>query len=433
MRLLKTGTLSRCLLVSFAVIFAAVLSGSCGGGGSSSGSAPQPTPLPNISVAPLQTDFGVVVLGKTADKQITVSNAGPGDLTIETIAEANAGSPFSITNDGCSGQVVAPSSSCTVTVRFAPTVQGDYSNSFDIPSNDTEAGTLTASLAGKGRALNVSIVGVSNDGQTVQVVVSVSDQDGNPVINLAPGDFSIKEDGSSTNIDNVSNIGAPASISVGMALDISESMYALTDNVDTAAKDFIDTLDLANSDEAEIVKFDNTVHIMQAFTQDNVALKNAIDNNDFPYAVGTVLYDAIRTTLDNTVSQTNERRAIIVVSDFQNTWEAGGLADNNAPVPADLIAAAADNNVQIYTIGIGDNINTEVMQALAQGTGGQYFLDPNAEDLDLIYSAISQTLTNQYTIEYTASAGAGSTISLDVLVNDGGDLGETSKTVTLTP
>ena len=179
-----------------------------------------PTPTPNISLLTEQTDFGAVVLDQSADKNIQITNTGNGNLTIGQITlPAN---PFSKESDSCSGAVISPSSSCNLTIRFAPTSQNDFSGSFDIPSNDPD-GTVTATLAGEGRALNVSITGVALVGQTVQVIVSVRDQFDAPVTTLAGGNFSIVENGSPQNILNVSNtISSP--LSVGMVLDYSLSL-----------------------------------------------------------------------------------------------------------------------------------------------------------------------------------------------------------------
>jgi hypothetical protein len=45
--------------------------------------------------------------------------------------------------DTCSNTTLAPAGSCTMTVRYAPTSQGDFVDSFNIPSN---APTLTIPL-----------------------------------------------------------------------------------------------------------------------------------------------------------------------------------------------------------------------------------------------------------------------------------------------
>jgi hypothetical protein len=64
---------------------------------------------------------------------------------------------------------------------------------------------------------------------------------------------------------------------------------------------------------------------------------------------------------------------------------------------------------------------------MAAETGGQYFFAPSPTDLATIYAKISEILSNQYTIEFQPSSPSGSTITIDVNVNDNGELGEYSR------
>ena len=417
---LKTGTLFRCLLMPFAITFAAMVINGCGGGVGTSKESP--TLTPNISLLPAQTDFGVVVLGKSADKNIEIRNTGNGNLSIGQITQNNpASSPFSMIGS-CSNAVIPPSSSCVLTIRFAPTTQDNVLVSFDIPSNDSDAGILTATLAGTGRALNVSINRVTMvDPQTVQVIVSVRDGSDNTVSNLAKSNFSIVENGSPKSIDNVSNIIRPR-VSVGMVLDYSFSTIDFTSDLETAAKSFVDLLDPVN-DEAEVIKFAALIAVMQPFTDNQVALNAAIDAF-FPFTrFGTVLYDTIWTSINSLSLRSSQRHAIIAVSDGRDDAE-------SIRTMSEVTAGAVDNNVQIFPIGVGNADNVS-LQKLATDTGGQYFYAPTLSELTTVYSTISKILSNEYTIEYTTSSAAGSTISLDVKVDDNGQLGEYSRTVDL--
>lgn len=411
---LKTETLVHYLLIALSIIISAMVISSCGGGGGDSSTSG----TPNIGLVSAQTDFGVTVLDKSADKHIEIWNTGSANLSIGQITQP--ASPFSI-NDSCSGVDIPPSSKCQLTIHFAPTVQGDYSGSFVIPSNDSDAGLLTASLAGKGRAFSVSTNHVSMVGpQTIQVIVSVRDRFDNPVTTLVASNFSLAENGSQKNILSVSNTMRPP-VSVGMVLDYSSTMIPFTPDVETAAKSFVDLLDPVN-DEAEIIKFATDIEVMQPFTQDHAALIAAIDTLPVFTRLGTLLYDAIWNSMNSTSLRSNPRLAIIAVSDGKDGGSARSISE--------VITGSVNNDLQLFTIGIGAADNVTLGQ-LATETGGQYFYTPNSSDLTTVYSAISEILSNEYTIEYTTSSAAGSTISLDVVVDDNGQMGENSKTVTI--
>ncbi len=117
-----------------------------------------PVPVPDItvtdSVAPagdLQVPFGNVIEGVSSDQIVTITNDGTADLTLVQIALGNPlAAPFSILNDTCSAQTLTPAASCTLTVRFAPTVAGTFNDSFDIPSDDPDEGSVTVNLSGTG-------------------------------------------------------------------------------------------------------------------------------------------------------------------------------------------------------------------------------------------------------------------------------------------
>jgi CSLREA domain-containing protein len=128
------------------------------------------TPVPVMSVtdsiAP-GTDnlmpFGGVVIGQTSDATVTVTNTGTANLIIGAIAAI--ASPFSITSDTCSGQTVAASATCSLTVHFAPTANSQANASLSIPSNITGTPPVTISLSGSG----VSTTGNNPPSQPVLV------------------------------------------------------------------------------------------------------------------------------------------------------------------------------------------------------------------------------------------------------------------------
>ncbi len=107
--------------------------------------------------------FGSVTELSVADQTVTVTNEGEGNLEVGNIAQANPlAAPFSIQADACSLQSLAPAATCDLTVRFAPTATGPFSDSFDIPSDDPDENPVTVSLTGTGTALPVPDIAVTD-------------------------------------------------------------------------------------------------------------------------------------------------------------------------------------------------------------------------------------------------------------------------------
>ena len=176
------------LLRVLAVLFAftmLVLSGCSSGGGDNGGDPPSrgPALTPDIDVSPTNLNFASVAVGATSAPQtVTVTNNGTADLTLGVIS--TIASPFSRTGGSCTNnQVLAISSSCTITIIYSPTSEGDVISNFNIPSDDPDAGI--------GNGQNNVLVGLTGNGALLASV---------PNINVSP----IAIDFGTVNIGNVS-------------------------------------------------------------------------------------------------------------------------------------------------------------------------------------------------------------------------------------
>jgi len=99
----------------------------------------------------LRAGFRAVLVSDTAERVITVGNVGEGDLLIGTVGQEDLlAAPFAFVADTCSGQTIPPAGTCTITTSFTPPEILAYNDSFDIPFNDPEAGSVTFSLSGSG-------------------------------------------------------------------------------------------------------------------------------------------------------------------------------------------------------------------------------------------------------------------------------------------
>ena len=113
----------------------------------------------------------------------------------------------------------------------------------------------------------------------------------------------------------------------------------------------------------------------------------------------TVLYDAVYQSIDRAAQGPTPKRAVIVLSDGVDTHSVNWTLDQ-------VIANATQKGIPVFTIYFIDPNypqpgNTQIMQRLASETGGQYF-NSDTEDLASIFQQISNTLSNKYTLNYTA-------------------------------
>jgi VWFA-related protein len=366
---------------------------------------------PAIHVNSDNVSFGNVVLDNFSDDIITVGNTGGLDLAIGQIAQANPlASPFSIANDLCSGKTLKTSQTCTLHVQFHPTIQGNGLNDvFDIPSNDPNKNPANVSVSGNGKGLRVTINQVSTfcPSSLLELFIAAADKDGNPISGLDNNNFVLSEDGVPKDISSVAE-QTQLPVSVALVLDVSGSMSAFITDVKTESKAFVDLLN--TDDAASISTFAADIKLVQSFTTNKNILKSAIDNITLRNTWGSLMYDALRSAIDNLVTQANSR-AIILISDGIDT------GNGSFKTPAEAVSYANERGVTIFTIGIGD-VNTDAMSELASNTGGQFFIAANTDQLAGIYQAIKNNISGRYALQYNSSSTASNPVMLNVMITD---------------
>ncbi len=155
-----------------------------------------------INISPSMLDFGSINVGQSPTQAITVSNSGSGDLVIQPVAATS--SPFPIVSDSCSGKILASSSSCSITIQFAPTEQGTFNGLLNILSNDADNPSVTVNLNGAALLpssiltgkVRESLTGLLLSDVTITITdsvgphITVTDANGSYTLNgLAKGSF----------------------------------------------------------------------------------------------------------------------------------------------------------------------------------------------------------------------------------------------------
>jgi hypothetical protein len=117
---------------------------------------------------------------------------------------------------------------------------------------------------------------------------------------------------------------------------------------------------------------------------------------------GTRLYDALYAALNQFGVQTNadEQRYLIVMSDGNDD---SSILTGSKAIPAlpDFIVALANtNNVKLYCVGFGSDVNTNVLQQLASQTQGRYFPAATVSDLSTQFALLLKDLNARYTLRW---------------------------------
>ena len=264
----------------------------------------------------------------------------------------------------------------------------------DIGVGDTINASVTVNEAAKpaqgttGVAVTLTQV-LPTSFPSVLVLQLIRDQNGNPITDLNVGNFTVTEDTKPVVVTDVRTVQQAASnLSVSLVLDRSGSMAGQKNaDMEGAASQFVSLLQ--PNDYGEIINFSDTVDVTQAFTNDKSMLTQAIQGRDASGA--TALFDGIFQAVTDTGAR-GGRQAVIAMTD--------GLENSSSHSQDDILQAAHQQVVPVFTVGLGSDADQSTLQNIASKTNGTFTFAPSSSDLKGIYSSIANQLNGQIQLSF---------------------------------
>jgi len=105
---------------------------------------------PDIGVDPVYFDFGSIGVGSYSDRAFVISNTGQADLSVSGTTLLGEHAPDFDIPDGGGAFAVTPGNTHSVTIRFAPSGEGQRNATLSIASNDPDEDPLEIGLTGVG-------------------------------------------------------------------------------------------------------------------------------------------------------------------------------------------------------------------------------------------------------------------------------------------
>lgn len=178
-------------------------------------------------------------------------------------------------------------------------------------------------------------------------------------------------------------------IDIVFALDSSGSMSSNDRNGirRTAVKQFIDKL--GQNDRAAIVDFDSSASVYQDFTTDHTLLYNAVNrvNNDGGTSLSAGMSKSISLFTNSNYTRTDAFKYIIFLTDGDGSYS------------NQYTTQAFNNDIVVYTVGLGSGVKESVLKSIAEGTGGKYYFATQSAQLLNIYDDVSLE-----TVDYTTDS-----------------------------
>jgi VWFA-related protein len=253
---------------------------------------------------------------------------------------------------------------------------------------------------------------------TVETMVTVRNENGVPIGDLGPDKFEIVEDGRASFPPSqaTAHVNPQAVVSVMMVIDVSGSMKGKPiQEAMRAASALLDQF--SPQDRVAVIAFADQVDVDLdhplaegreiGFTTDKNAARNIVNFLDSNIGWDTPLYDAIYKGVKMVASEPVGKRAVIVMTDGRDERDnAQGVAVKDAgslSAPDDPISEANRHNIPVFSIGLGDKIDTKYLQRLAERTGGSYQQAPQPEELTPLFQNVLAQLKQQYVVSYNSS------------------------------
>ena len=236
------------------------------------------------------------------------------------------------------------------------------------------------------------------DTTLISIPVAVTDPQSRFVTGLGKENFRVYEDKVEQEISHLSSEDTP--LSVGVVFDTSGSMGTKLSWSRQAVSQFLRTAN--REDEFFLIDFNDRPQLAVNFTPSAEEIQTQLT---FTQAKGsTALLDALYLAMNQMKKARNPRKAILIISD-------GG--DNSSRyTEREVKNAVRESDVQVYAIGIYEPLGgrdrtpeeaagPELLNTLAEQTGGRAFAIENLADLPDVAAKIGIELRNHYVLYYS--------------------------------
>ncbi len=174
------------------------------------------------------------------------------------------------------------------------------------------------------------------------------------------------------------------------------------------AADYFVTLFDPQYDKIGVANFSHRANWVASLSSNFTAVRNAINSMNPPNGATNIAHAIAvgRQILDGTGKRANAVRVLVLLTDgvantycgpatySPNAYNSTSCSEGSgsAAVQHALAEAQRAKNGQIiiYTIGLGNEVDHDFLEQIAEMTGGKYFYSPTAEQLDEAFQAVAE-------------------------------------------
>jgi VWFA-related protein len=234
------------------------------------------------------------------------------------------------------------------------------------------------------------------------ITVTVRDADGHLVSDLPQEAFEVFDDGERQQVTQFTRERVP--VSLGVLLDISDSMFGRRIADARSAVDHFLFEQLDHEDEFFILAFNHRAHVLTQWTQTPTIVRDALDS--LKPTGGTAVYDAVLEGMPLIAKRNRERGALLIVSDGEDTASTAMLKD--------VRFALRRSQAFVYAIAIDPpddrrpinrRVNPTTLREITDESGGRTEVVQSSSDVAAASARIADELNHQYVIGYSPRHG----------------------------
>ena len=201
------------------------------------------------------------------------------------------------------------------------------------------------------------------------------------VTDLEPPRFTSLVDGIPQRVDATPTRDVDT-LAIVLAIDTSGSMAGAP--IEAARDAAISLIDQLNEgDEVAIVRFSNNVSLALDFTTDRAVARDVL--NSLVAQGETALYDASAFTADLLSDISPARSNLVLLSDGEESGASAAARDAS-------IQSLTDSGVTAFAFGLGTSSDAEYLEAVAAGTGGEFWEVADDGALGSLFSSLGGRL-----------------------------------------
>jgi hypothetical protein len=335
---------------------------------------------PGVTISPSTFVFGSQVVGKpSAAQSFTVTNsaASSSSLTIHSITpglDVYAGvADFSVQQDSCTGNTIAPGANCQASIVFSPSFPGWITSTLSIADTSTDGVHI------------IDVMGTANDPQTVTTSESALDY-GDQAVGTASAPQTVTVTNASAALLNIAAINATAEFTVSTddctpasPIAASASCTVSVEFNPVVSGSFTGTLTIADN------SVDGTLVIPLSGTGVSPTATLSSTNLDFGGEVVGTASGAMAVTVSNGGNGPLAISAISITGANQGDFavQSNSTCGTTSPLPSgsnctiNVVFTAQAGGARSASLGISDNALGGSQSVMLSGTGMDFTISPS--------------------------------------------------------